>query len=440
MAWLYIALAVTTVIGFSALIFAVRERGKNNKTTSEQESRVVELQTLLNSEQAQHEETKKTAQENRAQDTEDLKRLRAKESENAATIAGLQEALKNAETREQEHSQNLENTKNALKEEFANLSQTILDQKSEKFDETSQNLLNPLKNEITAFRERVDHIYNTETEGRTALKTEIENLYKYAEKISQDANNLAASLKGNSKAQGEWGEMQLNVLLENSGLVKDQGYFLQESLTTDDDKLQRPDAIIKLPDERSFVVDSKVSLRAFADAMDEKDRDSQKALLKEHARAVKKHVDDLSKKSYPSLPGIKTPNMTFMFMAVEPALNEALREEPGLLKYAYEKRVILCSPMTLMAVLRAAQHVWISEAQSKNAEKIARRGELLYDKFFNFLENMNEIKKGLNKAEDAYQDARKQLETGDGNLIDQAKKLQDLGITSKKGDLPKLKE
>ena len=430
MEWLLIVLLIGAVVW---LLIKLQGGG-------EKESRIIELQTQLDGERERREQAEKSARQMQTQHTQKMEHLNLQRREDgeksAATIAELEANLQNVEKSAQEKLAELRKVRDTMTAEFKNLSQAILEENSAKFGADSKKLLQPLSENLEQFRKRVDEIHTAETTERASLKTEIKNLHENAMQISREANNLAVALKGDSKTQGDWGEIELAALLEKAGLREGEGYETQKSLRDEDGKLNRPDVVIKLPDNRHFVVDSKISLRAFADAMAAEAENERQASLKNHVLAVKKHVDELAAKNYQHLQGINAPDMVFMFMAVEPAFIAALMEDVNLFNDAYQKGVALCSPTTLMPVLRSTEHIWRLDKQNRNAEDIARRGGLLYDKFVGFVEDMTKAETALQKALTAHQTATKKLSSAPGNLITQANQLRELGVSTKKPKLP----
>ena len=315
---------------------------------------------------------------------------------------------------------------------FENLSQSVLEKKSQKFDAESKKILNPLTQELKEFRTRVEDLHNKQTSEQTSLKKEIADLQKNTEQVSRDANTLALALKGDSKTQGDWGEVSLETLLGKSGLRKGQEYKTQVAVRGEDGKNQRPDVVIYLPDDKHLIVDSKVSLRDYHDFVAAEDDDSQKRALARHVKAVKNHVAGLSAKHYAAASGINAPDFVFMFMPVEPAFFAALKESPLLFSDAYDKNIVLCAPTTLMATLRTVERLWRVERQNKNAEEIARQGGELYNKFYKFVQSINKIGIALDSAYKAYDEAQQHIRDGRGNLISRAEKLRELGVKPKK--------
>jgi DNA recombination protein RmuC len=339
----------------------------------------------------------------------------------------------------------MENLRKQFNIEFENIASKVLEEKSNKFTKLNQDnietLLKPLGQNIEIFKKKVEEVYDKESKERFSLGKEVEKLVTLNHKISEDANNLANALKGNSKTQGDWGQMILESILEKSGLVKDRQYFVQNFLEDEDgnyiknedgSKMQ-PDVIIIYPDNRKVIVDAKVSLTAYTRYIAAENSEEQMLALNHHVKSIVKHIDDLSKKSYQDF----TPSLDFMIMFVpnEPACLIALQHDPTLWQYAYSKRIVLISPTNLITSLKLIEDLWKRENQNKNAQEIAKRGAALYDKFVGFVDNIIDIKTNLDKTQRSYDAAFKQLKDGNGNLIGQAEKLRELGVKPK-GNLP----
>lgn len=293
-------------------------------------------------------------------------------------------------------------------------------------------MLKPLGQSIGEFRKRMDEIHTNEASARTELRKEIELLHKNAAQYGQAADNLARTLKGDSKAQGDWGEVTLTTLLERSGLREGEEYESQKTLKGDDGDRLRPDVLINLPQNKHLILDSKVSLRAYHEFVDSDDKAQQKAALQRHVAAVRSHVNALAERHYAAARGPQTPDFVFMFMPIEPAFFAALKEAPGLFPDAYDKKVVLCAPTTVMAILSTVERIWRLERQSSNAEEIARLGSRLHDKFSGFAKNFIDVGRALNKASETYNLARNQMAKGPGNLMKTANDMRELGLSVKK--------
>lgn len=331
--------------------------------------------------------------------------------------------------------------------EFENIANKILDTKTEKFTELNKTnlklILEPLGENISAFKTKVEEVYDKESKERFSLGEKVKELAELNKVISDEAHNLTKALKGEAKTQGRWGEMILESVLERSGLVKDREYFMEHQLLDEDgnplksdseDKKMRPDAVIKYPDNRSVIIDSKVSLNAFTRLLAATEVDEQKREFEAHLAAVKNHIISLSAKGYDDYN--KALDFVMMFIPSEPAYIAALQGDADLWNFAYDKRILLLSPTNLITSLKLILDLWKREYQNQNALEIAERGAKLYDKFVGFVNNLDDVGEHLNKAQGKYSEAYKQLSTGNDNLVSQATKLKNLGLKTKK-DLPK---
>lgn len=327
--------------------------------------------------------------------------------------------------------------------EFKNLANEILEDKSQRFTQKNKEnleaILKPLDDNIREFKKTVSDAYQTEAKERFSLGNEVKKLAELNQQMSEEARNLTRALKGEAKTQGDWGEMILETILEKSGLRKDEEYFMQEELKDEsgkplrsdsENRKMRPDAIVKYPDNRSVIIDSKVSLNAFTRYVEATGADVQQKELEAHVAAVKNHVIALSAKGYDDYD--KALDFVMMFIPSEPAYIAAMQGDSNLWSFAYEKRILLMNPTNLITSLKLIVDLWKREYQNRNAQAIADRGALLYDKFVGFIENLQDVGDKLNKAETAYQSAFKQLSSGPGNLITQATELKKLGVKSKK--------
>jgi len=377
---------------------------------------------------------------------QDILDLRTKVNESTEKLAdgrALNESLKEKlETQKKD----LEELGKKFNTEFENIANRILDTKSEKFTELNKKnmgaILEPLGKNIDEFKKTVNETYDKESKERFSLGEKVKELALLNQIISEEAKNLTRALKSQSKTQGRWGEMILESILEKSGLRKDEEYFMEHQLLDEqgrplrsdsEGKKMRPDAVIKYPDNRSVIIDSKVSLNAFTRYMDETDPEQQKRELADHVEAVKSHVIELSGRGYDDYD--KALDFVMMFIPSEPAYIAALQGDPELWNYAYDRRILLLNPTNLITSLKLIVDLWKREYQNRNAQKIAERGAKLYDKFVGFVENLQEIDKHLDKAKTAYSESYKQLTTGNDNLVLQAEKLKKLGVKNKK-ELP----
>ncbi|MCA0447947.1 MAG: DNA recombination protein RmuC [Bacteroidetes bacterium] len=318
--------------------------------------------------------------------------------------------------------------------QFEKIANKLFDEKSSKFTETNkiniETLLNPLKEDINKFKEKVEATHTEDTKQRSSLEERIKGLIEQTNKVSSEANNLATALKGKSQKRGNWGEVILERILESSGLTKDREYFIQQSIKDDEGRNQRLDVKVNLPDDRVIIIDSKVSLIAYDKFSSSEESEEQKAFLAEHINATRQHIEQLSSKNYDNIEA--SLDFTMMFIPIEPAYLLAIQGDSDLWSYAYSKRILLVSPTTLIACLKLFSDLWRREWQNKNAMEIVKRGELLYEKFVGFTENFEEIGKKLNSTQKSYDEALGQLKTGRGNVISQAIQLKNLGLKSDK--------
>lgn len=334
----------------------------------------------------------------------------------------------------------LEQARESLTNQFRVLANEILEDKSKRFTEQNRDnlgqLLEPLRTQILEFKGKVEEAYLNESKDRVALREQIKQLLGMNQQLSKDANELAAALKGSSKTQGNWGELVLERILEMAGLRRGFEYEVQESHVRDDGSRAQPDVVIHLPEERRLVVDSKVSLVAYQTAVSAIDESERAAAVSAHLDSVRTHIRGLSAKRYQELHGLDALDFVILFVPIEPAYMLALEADPKLWQEAWERNVLLVGPSTLLFVLRTVAHLWRQEQRNRNAQEIARRGAELYDKLVGFTTDLLEVGERLGKAQQAYDNARRKLAEGRGNVIRQAEMLKELGVKPSKS-LPK---
>jgi DNA recombination protein RmuC len=332
--------------------------------------------------------------------------------------------------------ESLNEAREALTIQFKNLANDILDDKTRRF--TEQNalsldaLLKPLQTKLTEFKEQVSTSYANESRERFALKSEIERLSALNVKMSDETRSLTQALKGDSKVQGNWGELVLESILESSGLRKGEEYLVQDSHTQVDGSRLQPDIVVRLPEGRHLVVDSKVSITAYARHAESADADTAQIELNAHIQSLRQHIQGLSSKNYSSLYGVGSVDFVLMFIPIEPAFLLALKSAPNLYQEALAKNIVLVCPSTLMATLRTVAHLWRQDHQNKNALEIARQCGALYDKFVGFIDDMEKLGQRIDQAQTSYHDAFSKLKTGKGNLIRTAEKVRELGVKPSK--------
>ncbi len=355
--------------------------------------------------------------------------LQSELSKQMADFANLQDKLNNQKDE-------IEQIQKTFTVEFENLANKIFDDKSKKFTDQNKtnidDLLKPLGEKIKDFQKKVEETYDKESKQRFLLENEIKRLYELNVQITKDANNLTNALKGESKTQGNWGELILETLLEKSGLQKGPHFAIQQSIPTEDGKRLQPDAVVYLPEEKTIIIDSKVSLTAYERYYSNEDENAKNTALKEHITSIKLHISGLSSKNYHTLYGINSPDFVVMFIPIEPALGIAAIQEPNLFYEATEKNVMLVSPSMLLATLRTIASVWRHESHNRNAMEIARQGGAMYDKFVGFVEDLIKVGKQIHSTQETYEEAMSKLHKGTGNLVKRAQDLKQLGAKTTK--------
>ena len=375
--------------------------------------------------------------------TLELKDLQTEKQNLIAVKSQLSAQNENLQKLLDSQKQEIEKMQEVTKVEFQNLANKILEEKTTKFTEQNQQnlktILEPFQEKIVELKNKVNETYDKESKERFSLGEKVKELAQLNQQISDDAKKLTRALKGESKTQGNWGEMILESILEKSGLVKGREYFMEHELRDEDNralfsefsgKKMRPDAVIKYPDERNVIIDSKVSLTAFTELVDETDAEVYNIKMNQHLQSVKNHIMQLSQKAYDDYG--KSLDFVMMFIPSEPAYIAAMQAEQNLWNYAYDRRILLLNPSNLITSLKLIADLWKREYQNRNSMEIAERGAKLYDKFVGFVDNLEKVGKNLDQAKNVYDDAYKQLSTGNDNLVLQTQKLKNLGIKNKK--------
>ncbi|MDO6675677.1 DNA recombination protein RmuC [Tenacibaculum sp. 1_MG-2023] len=439
---LLILIAVSTLlIGF--VIGSLLSKLKFKQQTSDLEKEIVTLQNH----QANFEIQKKEKEDSFSQQKEDfLKRLDEKAKENnelrrekeftALELARKNEELKNLQLKLNENKEEVEKLQDKFTKEFENLANKILDEKSNKFTEQNKknikDILNPLQEKIQTFEKKVEDTQKESISMHSALKEQLLGLKELNAQMSKETLNLTKALKGDSKTQGNWGELVLERVLEKSGLEKDREYFVQQSFTNDEGKRIMPDVVIHLPDNKKMVVDSKVSLTAYEQYVNSEDDIEKERFVKEHVNSLKRHVEQLSEKKYEDIYKIESPDFVLLFVPIEPAFAVALNEDNTLYNKAFERNIVIVTPTTLLATLRTIDTMWNNEKQQRNALEIARQAGALYDKFNGLLTDLVNIGKKIDGTKADYAAAMNKLVEGRGNLITSVEKLKKMGAKAKK--------
>jgi DNA recombination protein RmuC len=342
-----------------------------------------------------------------------------------------------------QNKEQIEKLHEQMKIQFENAANKIFEEKSKKFAEINEEkigtILNPLKEKITDFQKKVEETYSNETREKASLKQELHHIIEMNRQMSQDADKLTRALKGDSKVQGDWGEFQLEVLLEISGLVDGVNFYKQPNYKTEENTNIRPDFVVKLPGEKHYIIDSKVSLTAYEQYFNGEDETAKERALKEHIASIKKHVKELSEKRYEQICGINSPDFVFMFIPIEPALTIALQKNPSLMEEALKENVMPVVPSTLLIAMRTVAYIWKLENQNKNVQEIAKIGGELYDKFVLFTENMIKVGRQMDDAKEVYTNAmgqltKKNIDGSDnaGTILGKIENLKKLGANATK--------
>ncbi|MES3017348.1 MAG: DNA recombination protein RmuC [Bacteroidota bacterium] len=336
----------------------------------------------------------------------------------------------------EEQKSEIKNNQEKFNKDFELIASRILEEKTNKFTEQNRAnldiLLNPLKENIKAFEEKVDRVYKAESDERNVLKGHIGQLIEQSNLMSLETQNLTKALKGDNKKQGNWGEMILERVLERSGLVRDQEYRIQASLQTGEGVRFQPDVVIDLPDDKHLIIDAKVSLIAYERLVNCENDEETELFLRQHIASIRSHVNDLSSKNYSELYKINSPDFVMLFIPIESCFSIAVQKDAELFNYAWDKRVVIVSPSTLLATLRTIASMWKQERQNRNVMEIARLSGEMYDKFVGFIADMDSIGKNIKQSQDAYDRALNKLSSGRGNLSITAEKIKKLGAKTSK--------
>ncbi|WP_419813285.1 DNA recombination protein RmuC [Bacterioplanoides sp.] len=337
----------------------------------------------------------------------------------------------------------LADNKTQLLKEFELLSQKVLEQKAQQISEQSKQqseqhkqgldaLLSPFKQQLEGLHKKVEDVHLHDAKDRASLRAQIGELHKLNQQMSSEAQALTTALRGEQKVQGNWGEMVLETVLERSGLRAGEEYVREQSHQDDSGQRYRPDVIINLPEGKHIIIDAKVSLNAYTDSINADSDEQQQAALKRHVESVRAHIKGLSEKAYQQLEGLNSPDFVFLFMPVEPAFMAAFQQDEQLFNDAFERRIVVVTPTTLLATLRTVASLWAIERRNRNTEKIADQARLVYEKVVSLVDYMEKLGKQLNTAQGTYEDAWKSLKQGRGNLLNRADTFQKLGVRVKK--------
>ncbi|MCB1693114.1 MAG: DNA recombination protein RmuC [Pseudomonadales bacterium] len=373
-----------------------------------------------------------------------LETLRADNTAHREQISGLTATLDEQQKHNEQKLELLEQARERLNTEFRNLANEIFDAKQRTFREQNQTqldgLLGPLKERIKDFEKRVEDTYTQESKERFSLIREVKSLQELNSRISKDAVNLTNALKGENKTQGTWGEVVLESVLEKSGLVRGREYEIQVSLKTQEGRRLQPDVVVHLPEGKDVIVDSKVSLVAYERACSAESEETRRQAMKAHVASLRQHMKSLSAKDYQQLYGLRTLDFVLLFVPVEAAFSAAVSEDADLFKDAFDFNIMVVSPSTLLATLRMIRNIWRFDQQNRNAQEIALRAGALYDKFVNFVGDLEDIGSRIDSVQTAYEKAHNKLVSGKGNLVSRAEGMRELGAKVSKTLPPNLVE
>ncbi|WP_372944980.1 DNA recombination protein RmuC [Muriicola sp.] len=419
---LLVVALLAILVGFFLGIYIERLKRKSIQSTLEERERQLgknreELELRLSGE-------KQVVEDLRTENS----RLNQLVTRNEADLENLRQKL-------EDQKEEVADLQEKFTKEFENLANKILDEKSLKFTEQNQknikHILNPLQEKIQLFEKKVEESQKENISIHSALREQLLNLQNQNLKITKEAENLTKALKGDSKMQGNWGELVLEKVLEKSGLEKDREYTVQKSFTREDGSRVLPDVVINLPDGKKMVIDSKVSLTDYERFVNAEE-DLQENFLKNHINSLQKHVDQLSSKKYEDLYDMESPDFVLMFVPIETAFSVAINQDPALYNKAFEKNIVIVTPSTLLATLRTIDTMWNNEKQQRNAIEIARQAGALYDKFEGFVTDLTRVGKKMDEAKNEYRGAMNKLVEGRGNIIISIEKLKKMGAKAKK--------
>ncbi|MCU0357627.1 MAG: DNA recombination protein RmuC [Cyclobacteriaceae bacterium] len=352
------------------------------------------------------------------------------------SLSTVRADYRNLEQKLEERKQELEELQSKFTRDFENLANRILEEKSKKFTDlnktTISDLLSPLKEKIAEFQTKVEDTHKESLMRHSALNEQLNNLKELNQQITREASNLTKALKGDSKAQGTWGEFILESILEKSGLKKGDEYLVQESITSEDGKRLQPDVVIKLPDNKNLIIDSKVSLVAYERFVSAETDDERMLQLKLHVQSLRQHIKLLSEKNYQTLYSIGSLDFVLLFVPIEPAFSTAIQHDREIFTDAYDKNIVIVSPSTLIATLRTIASIWKQEHQNRNTLEIARQATALYEKFKGFTDDLVELGVQMQRSQKSYEEAMKKLSTGSGNLVKRVEDFKKLGIKPSK--------
>ena len=424
-------------IGFLAVLLLLLHKLKQSHNQHQQSKE--EQQQDRESMAAMRQELKQKT-EQAEQDRHTIQQLREQNIQQQTALAKLKTEYEQAQKHNAEKLALLEEAKTKLAHEFKALADQIFEEKQQKMTQSSKetldSIIKPMQKDISEFKARMEQVHKEDIEARSALSQHLQHLQELNQQMSQDALNLVQALKGDSKAQGNWGEMILEKLLESSGLREGYEFKREQSLINDEGKRQRPDVIIYMPNNKQVIIDAKVSLTSYERAVSCQDDATKSQFVRAHVKSIQQHINALAGKRYDHLEGVHSPDYVLMFMPIEAAYLMAIEADSSIFEEAFERRIAVVTPSTLYATLKLIEQLWRYERQTENVAKLTKQAGSLHDKFVGFLQSFEDIQKHISKAQDSYDKALGQLKNGRGNLMNQAKTLADLSGKAKK-EIPK---
>jgi|TARA_B100001057_G_scaffold95236_2_gene91704 DNA recombination protein RmuC len=420
-----IVAAISAALGAGLVFMALKNRSEQRLHSKETEIAALKAKEAVLAERQQ---------ELSAQNTHLQADLAAKNNEFSSLQGRMDEAQASFTAREKL----LRESNERMKVEFESLATKVLNAQGAQQRQSLDVMLNPFREQIGDFRKRVEEVYRSDTKERASLLKEMQNLQSASNRINEEAENLTKALKGDNKIQGNWGELVLERILEDSGLRKDHEYFVQPSSRDEQGRVKRPDIVIRLPEGKDVVVDSKVTLVAYEQALSTEDEQARQVYLKQHVDAVRGQVKKLAEQDYDQLPDLRSLDFVLLFIPIESAFTLAMELDSKLFVDAFNKRIMLVSPTTLMMALRIIDNLWQVEKQNRNAQDIAQRAGALYDKLQGVVEEVDKLGKQIGTVQGTYDTLYGRLAGGRGNLVGQAEKLRELGAPVKKVIAPQL--
>jgi DNA recombination protein RmuC len=433
---LLVLAAFIIALGIGIFIGKILFSAKSQSEKSGLEERINGLLNQMEQLKIQFQTERNQFEKALAQLSSEKENLQKEKEALAIHLAKKENDFDNLLERNKEQKQEVEQLQEKFTKEFENLANKILEEKTVKFTEQNKenlkNILSPLQDKIQLFEKKVEDTHKESIDYHAALRQQILGLREMNEQMSKETINLTKALKGDSKMQGNWGELVLERVLEKSGLEKDREYFVQQSFVTEEGNRVFPDVIINLPDGKKMIIDSKVTLTAYERYINEEDSDVKNQYLKEHIISINRHVEQLGNKNYHDLYQMESPDFVLLFIPIESAFAIALNEDTTLYNKAFEKNIVIVTPSTLLATLRTIDSMWTNQKQQENAIEIARQAGALYDKFEGFMSDLIKIGNKMDEGKKVYEESMKKLYTGNGNLITSVEKLKKMGAKAKK--------